>query len=179
MQMSDEAIPRPRGAIVLNTARLVLRQLVPADAAFLYQLYNEPSFLANIGDRGLHTQDDARRFIVAGPMASYEQHGFGHYLVELKDSGTAIGTCGLIYREYLKETDIGFAYLPSYWGRGYAYEAAAAVMQLGRTRFGLQRIVAVVAPDNVRSIAVLEKLGLRYAGLTQLAPDGDIIHLYA
>lgn len=166
------------GAVVVETPRLIVRQLTPDDASFLFGLFNEPSFIANIGDRGIRSVDDARRFIVEVPMASYAKHGHGHYRVERKD-GTVVGTCGLIRRDYIGETDIGFAYLPAYWGQGYAYEAAAAVMEFGRSTLGLQRIVAVVSPHNTPSIRLLEKLGLRYSGPTQLAPGAETIHLYA
>lgn len=175
--MNDETANAP-GAVVVETPRLIVRQLTPGDAEFLLGLFNEPSFLANIGDRGIRSLEDARRFIVEVPMASYAKHGHGHYRVELKD-GTIIGTCGLIRRDYIGETDIGFAYLPAYWGQGYAGEAAMAVMEFGRSTLGLQRIVAVVSPHNTPSIRLLEKLGLRYSGPTQLAPDAETIHLYA
>ncbi|HKE96118.1 MAG TPA: GNAT family N-acetyltransferase, partial [Povalibacter sp.] len=122
--------------------------------------------------------DAARQFLLDGPIASYERNGYGHYRVELRD-GTPIGMCGLINREFIGEIDIGFAYLPAYWSQGYASEAAAAVMEYARTMLAIRRIVAVVSPHNVASIRVLEKLGLRYASPTRLAPDGDEIHLYA
>ena len=75
--------------------------------------------------------------------------------------------------------DVGYAYLPAFWSKGYAYEAAAAVMEYGRATLGLSRIVAVVSPHNASSIRVLEKLGLKYSGPTQLAADGEVIHLFA
>ena len=165
--------------IVLETPRLILRHVTLDDAAFMLGLLNEPSFLANIGDKGVRTPDDARRFLLEGPMASYERNGYGHYVVELKDGQTPIGTCGLINREYIREIDIGFAYVPAYWAQGYASEAAAAVLAYGRNTLGISRIVAVVSPHNTGSIRVLEKLGLRYSGPTQLAADAEIIHLYS
>lgn len=166
-------------SFVLETPRLLLRQLTPDDAAFMLGLLNEPSFIANIGDKGVRTLDDARRFILEGPMASYERNGFGLYRVELKEDGTTIGNCGLINREFIGEIDVGFAYLPAYWSRGYAFEAAAAVMEYGRTQLGLKRIVAVVSPHNAGSIRVLQKLGLKHAGPVQLQAGGEVIHLYA
>lgn len=165
--------------IVLETSRLVLRRLTVDDAPFMLGLLNEPSFLANIGDKGVRTLEDARQFLLNGPIDSYQRNGFGHYLVELKDERTPIGTCGLINREFIGEIDVGYAYLPAFWSKGYAFEAAAAVMNYGRTQLGLKRIVAVVSPGNTGSIRVLEKLGLRYAGPTRLAADAAEIHLFA
>lgn len=165
--------------IVLETPRLILRHVTLDDAPFMLGLLNEPSFHANIGDKGVRTLDDARGFLRDGPMASYERNGYGHYLVELKDGHVPIGTCGLINREFIGEIDIGFAFVPAAWSQGYASEAAAAVMNYGRNVLGIRRIVAVVSPHNTGSIRVLEKLGLRYTGPTQLAAHGEIIHLYS
>lgn len=164
--------------VVLETPRLILRRLTLDDAQFMVTLLNDPSFFANIGDKGIRTIEQARQFLLDSHLASYESNGYGHYLVEVKESGESIGTCGLIDRKALGEIDIGFAYLPVAWGKGYATEAAAAVMGYARGELGLGKIVAIVAPHNVASIRVLEKLGLRYARPVQLAVGGETIHLY-
>jgi ribosomal-protein-alanine N-acetyltransferase len=117
--------PLPVG--VLTTPRLALRELTETDAPFMLQLLNEPSFIRNIGDRGVRTVEDAREYITNGPQASYARFGFGLYLVELRPALTPIGICGLLKRDQLPEPDIGFAFLPAYWSQGYAKEAAAAV----------------------------------------------------
>ena len=79
---------------VLETDRLRLRRLTPDDAEFMLRLLNELSFIENIGDRGVRTLDDARAYILKGPVASYERHGFGLWLVEEKDSRAPVGTGG-------------------------------------------------------------------------------------
>lgn len=165
--------------IVLETERLVLRQLTPEDAEFIVDLLNQPSFLRHIGDRGVRTVEDAQRFLVTGPMASYELHGFGLYLVVLRETDTPMGLCGLLCREGLDDVDIGFAFLPRFWSRGYAYEAAAAMMEYGRNALGLDRIVAIASADNSRSFKLLEKLGLRFERWIRLAEDQPEIKLYS
>ena len=145
---------------VLETERLVLRHLVARDAEFILELVNEPAFIRNIGDKGVRSRNDAVGYITTGPMASYAQHGFGLYRVELKDSGVPIGMCGLLKRETLQDVDIGFAFLKRYWGKGYAYEAASAVMRYSRDVLYLPRIVAITAPDNDSSGRVLERFRL-------------------
>jgi RimJ/RimL family protein N-acetyltransferase len=165
--------------IVLETERLVLRRLSGADAGFILGLVNEPSWLRFIGDRGVRTVGDAREYIAGGPVASYARHGFGLYLTELKAGGEPAGICGLIKRESLEDVDLGFAFLPRFWGRGYASEAAAAVLEYGRSAFGLKRVVAVTAPDNHASIRVLEKLGFRFERMVRLSADDEEIRLYA
>jgi RimJ/RimL family protein N-acetyltransferase len=114
-------------APLLETSRLELRRLSEDDAPFILALLNEPSFIRNIGDRGVRTIDDARGYIAQGPMASYARFGFGLYLVELREPRTPIGICGILKRDQLPDPDIGFAYLPAYWSKGCAREAAEAV----------------------------------------------------
>jgi RimJ/RimL family protein N-acetyltransferase len=164
---------------VLETDRLVLRRLTIDDAAFILEHVNEPSWLQFIGDRGVRTLDDARAYISNGPIAMYEQHGFGLYLTELKGEGVPIGTSGLIKRKGLEDVDIGFALLPAYWAKGYAYEAASAVMEHGKRDFGLERIVGIVSSNNQSSIKLLVKLGLKFERMIQLPGDTEEIKLFA
>src|SRR6476659_4648638 len=118
----------------LQTQRLILRQFTVADAEFILTLLNEPSFLRYIGDKKVRNLDDARQYILNGPVASYERNGFGLYLVEVKDQHTPIGMCGLLKRDELPDPDIGFAFLPAFWKKGFAFEAATAVMREARER---------------------------------------------
>jgi len=164
---------------VLETDRLVLRRLSIEDAEFVFELVNEPAFLQFIGDKGVRTLDDARDYILKGPVDSYERFGFGLYLCEVKDSKTPIGICGLIKRECLEDVDIGFAFLPGFWGKGYCYEAASAVLAMGKSVFGLDRIVAVTSINNDRSIRVLEKLGMKFEGMVKLSDDAPEVKLFA
>jgi RimJ/RimL family protein N-acetyltransferase len=163
---------------VLETERLVLRRLSADDAEFILELLNQPSFLQYIGDKGVRNNDDAINYIQTGPVASYERFGFGLYLVELKDTAVPIGICGLLKRDTLPAVDVGFAFLPDYWSRGYAFEAAAAVMNYGREVLGLRRIVAITSLDNEASIRLLEKIGLKFERLIKLAEDQPEVRLF-
>jgi RimJ/RimL family protein N-acetyltransferase len=163
---------------ILETERLLLRQFAAADAEFILQQVNEPSFIQNIGDRGVRTLDDARAYISDGPVASYEKNGFGLYLVALKESGESIGMCGLIKRDTLDDVDIGYAFLPKFWGKGYAVEAALAVKAYAKDMIGLKRIVAITDPANEGSIRVLEKIGLRFERMVRLSADDIELKLF-
>lgn len=167
------------GVTVLETDRLILRKLSVEDACFVLGLLNEPSWLLYIGDKGVRTLEDARNYIRTGPLESYRRFGFGLYLAELKGSRTPIGICGLVKRDSLEDVDVGFAFLPEFWGRGYAYESASAVLAFAKSVLGLPRIVAVTAPDNERSIRVLEKLGLRFDRMVRLSEDGPESRLFS
>ena len=164
--------------IVLETDRLVLRHLCEDDASFILALLNEPSFLQFIGDKGVRTLEDARNYILTGPMEMYSRLGFGLYLVESKDSHLSMGMCGLIKRDTLEDVDIGFAFSPQFWGQGYAYEAAAAVMLYGKEALKLKRIVAITSPDNQASGRLLEKLGFRFDRMLRLSAEAEEVRLF-
>ena len=154
----------PEEGIVLETDRLVLRRFSTDDAPFILELLNDSAFVRFIGDRGVRTVEAARDYLVQGPLDSYERHGYGLYLTELKSGLVPIGMCGLLKREFLSHPDIGFAFMPAFRSHGYALEAASAVMMHARNELNLQRVVAVVSPDNERSITLLAKLGMAPQG---------------
>ena len=157
---------------ILETSRLILRQMTVDDAAFMLVLLNDPSWIRFIGDRGVRTLDEARNYILQGAMTNYPRLGYGFYLVELKEAGIAIGMCGLAKRDYLEHADIGFAFLPEYCGQGYAFEAAAATLNYAQQQLHLPRILATTRLDNLSSSKLLEKLGMRLDKVI-MHPDGD------
>ena len=164
---------------LLETARLTLRLLTEDDAPFMLELLNEPSFIRNIGDRGVRTIEEARDYIALGPIASYARFGFGLYLVELTAPPASIGICGILKRDQLPEPDIGFAFLPSYWSKGYAWEAASAVKAYARDTLAFPRLLAIANPSNASSIRLLEKLGFTFTSLMTLTPEADEVKLYS
>ena len=162
----------------LKTERLILRELDAEDAGFMLALLNDADFLRNIGDRGVRTLAQARAYTLAGPIASYQQHGFGLWAVRLAHDPTCIGICGLIRRPTLDDVDIGYAFLPEWRGQGYALEASQACMELGRQRFGLRRIVAITSLDNPASARLLEKIGFRFERLIHVSEDAAELRLF-
>ena len=164
---------------VLETDRLLLRHLTENDAAFILDLLNQPSFIENIGDRGVRTIEDARGYICERIVASYERHGFGLYGVVVKQTGELAGICGLVKRDTLDDVDLGFAFLPQHWSKGYAVEAAAASRDHAARDVGLTRLVAITSPSNVRSIRVLEKIGFAFEKEIRLPPKGEVVKLFA
>ena len=155
----------------IETGRLVLREFTPDDAAFVLRLLNEPSFLRYIGDRGVRTLDDARRYIAEGPVAGYARHGHGLMRVDRRSDGATIGMCGVLKRDSLPDPDIGFSILPEFWSAGYALEAAQAVMSHARAALGLGRIVAITTVDNAPSIRLLGKLGFRFERMIRMGDE--------
>lgn len=166
-------------SIVLESDRLRLRRLTTADGEFMLRLLNEPSFIANIGDRGVRTLAAARQYLVDGAIASYEKHGYGLYRVELKATGEVIGICGLVKRDYLADADVGFAFLPEFWSQGYAAESAAAVKGFAFETLGMKRVVAITSPGNLGSMRVLEKIGMRFEGMIKPPADAAEVRLFS
>ena len=165
--------------IVGRTERLCLRELTADDAAFIMELVNEPAWLRFIGDRKVHSLDDARGYIARGPVTSYDRNGFGLWAVELSATGEAIGLCGLVRRQALEHVDLGFAFLSRHWGHGYAREAAAAVVERAREAFHLARLVAITDLENLPSQKVLSSVGFRYDRLIHWSETGEDLALYA
>jgi RimJ/RimL family protein N-acetyltransferase len=164
---------------LFTTDRVVVAPLTLADDEFIVALLTDPDWLRYIGDRGVRTPDDARRYLETGPMASYAAHGFGLYRVSRRDTGVPIGICGLLRRATLPDVDIGFAFLPAHRGQGFAVETARATLAYARDTLGLGRIVAIVSPENAASIRVLETLGMRQEGMVQLSADAKAVCLFA
>ncbi|HEY3381303.1 MAG TPA: GNAT family N-acetyltransferase [Vicinamibacterales bacterium] len=164
---------------VLETDRLVVRWLTIEDAGFILGLVNEPSWIRYIGDRGVHTIEDATNYILKGPADSYARLGFGLYLVELKGTQVPIGICGLLKRDVLPDIDLGFAFVPTYWGQGYARESALAVLAHAKKTMGLRRVLAITSPDNERSIGLLEKIGFTFDGMVTLSDDHPASKLFS
>lgn len=166
-------------AIVAETPRLRLRHFTVKDAPFILRLLNEPSFIENIADRGVRTLDAARDYLLGGPIKSYKRNGFGLNCVELKEGRLPIGMCGLIKRDTLKHPDLGYAFLPEHWSKGYALEAAAEMMVKADVAFNMKRVVAITSVGNDRSIRLLERLGFHFEGLITLGDDPEEVKLFA
>ncbi len=163
----------------MQTARLAITPLSLDDAGFILALVNDAQWLAFIGDKGVHTLDDARHYLRTGPLAMYAQHGFGLWRVSLRATSEAVGICGLVKRDGLTDVDIGFAFLPAHRGQGYALEAARAVVAHGFEVLGLPRIVAITLPHNQRSRLLLQALGMQHQRTLRLPLDGPEKLLYS
>ena len=165
--------------MILETERLILRRFLPDDAAFALRLLNEPSFIENIGDRGVRTLDDAVHYLAEGPGAMYETHGHGLYLVALKQTLQPIGMCGLLKRDAFPDVDVGYAFLPEFWSKGYARESVIAALGEARA-LGLKKVIALVSPGNVASVRLLDKLGFSPAGRSRMTPgSADEVEVFA
>ena len=163
---------------MLETDRLTLHEMTLADAGLMLAIWNDPAFVRHVGDRGIRTLDEAEDAMSQGILRLYAEYGYGPYRMTLKDSGDAIGICGLFRRDSLDVPDIGYATLPDFCGRGYAFEAATAVIEHTGTVLGIERLIAIISPDNVASIGLIGKLGFEFERMHRMPDDDDDVSIY-
>lgn len=161
----------PPSSPPLHTARLSLEPFGPGDARFLLALLNDPSVIEHIGDRGVRNVAEAEAYLKMGLFWGMSEGRWGLRKVVLRSSALPVGMCGLLQRQHLAGPDLGYAFLSAYAGQGLASEAARAVLQLAWSHHGLQRVLAIVKPDNSRSIKLLSALGF---GLVGYAPHSEV-----
>ena len=155
--------------IVTETERLILRKFTLDDAAFMLELLNTPAWLRFIGDRGVRTIEEAEQYLLDENIKSYQEYGFGFYVVVVKETNESIGICGIKKREELDDIDIGFGFFPQFVGKGYGYEAAYATLDFAINILKIKRIVAIVDPENAASISLIKKIGLQFEKMVQLS----------
>ena len=147
---------------VLETPRLILRPFEVADIESSWVMNNDPEVSRYTGDGGVVSRDEMERRIREDVMGDYEKYGYGRMAVEVKGGARFIGFAGLKYLEDLQQVDLGYRLMQQYWGKGYATEVGSACIQFGFENLGLNEIIAMVLPENVASIRVLQKLGFTY-----------------
>jgi [ribosomal protein S5]-alanine N-acetyltransferase len=156
--------------LLFNTAHLDIREFNEKDAPFIFELLNTPLWLQFIGDRNIHSVADAEQFLKNGYIFNYSKIGYSFYKVNLKDSFHSVGLCGFAKRDYLDHPDIGFAFLPEYYGKGFGFEAASAMLEYGFKNLVFNKIQAIVNTENEASVALIKKLGLTFVK-TIIAPN--------
>lgn len=161
----------------LTTPRLRLRWFTEDDAGLMLEIWNNPDFVRFVGDRGIRTLEQSREALQRGAITAYQRSGYGPFHVALTD-GTPVGICGLFERDELDYPDIGFAVVEAQRRHGYALEASLAVLDYCDSVLKLARIAAIVAPGNLASLALVEKLGMRFVRKLRLAGDTEDVHLF-
>lgn len=146
--------------IILETNRLILRELKIDDAANFYELNLNPNVLKYTGNKAFKNIEEAQNFLEN--YKDYDQNGFGRWAVINKSNQEFLGWCGLKYDQNLDETDIGFRFFEHQWNKGFATESARACIELGFNHFNLNQIIGRAMRENTASIKVLEKLEMKY-----------------
>ena len=163
--------------ILSETPNLIIRRFTTGDSAFVFELLNTPTWKEFIGDRHISTPGDALNYIKNVPLTIYTKHGFGPWLITDKETNEPIGMCGLFKRVYLDKPDLGFAFLPGFAGRGFAYEASMAALDLAKNTYALNELYATTTDTNLRSQRLLERCGFIRTGLVTTT-EGETLLLY-
>ena len=161
-----------------ETERLIIKLVDMDDAGFLLKLVNTEKWIKNIGDRNIHSLEDAQKYIREKTLPNIEKLGYGNCVIILKSNNAKIGTVGLYDREGIDGVDIGFAFLEEYEGKGYAYESAKKLMDVGINEFGINKVSAITLPENFSSIKLIEKLGLKFKEVVRIPNDDVDLNLY-
>lgn len=164
--------------IVCETERLIIKHFQLSDAEFIVKQLNEESFIKSIADKQVRTIEDAKNYLKSGPIASYQRLGYGLNIVLLKQNSAPIGMCGLIKRDELMHPDIGYAFLPEYWGEGYAIEASKGVLNNAINSLHLKAILGITHPDNKSSNKLLTRLGFSQTGFLELYGSDNNLYEY-
>lgn len=163
---------------LFETERLLLVPTSENDASFILELLNTPKWQKYIGDRNVHTIEDAKKYIKSKITPQLEKLGFGNYTVVRKTDNLKIGSCGLYDREGIEGIDIGFAFLPEFEKQGYAFESAQKILSIGVEIFKIEKISAITVKDNWASQKLLEKIGLHFAANIKIPNDDEELLLY-
>lgn len=162
-----------RQRISFETKRLILKPTDIEDAGFIWELLNSPGWLKNIGDRNVHSKQEAAIYITNRMLPQYEEKGYGNYTVIRKSDQTKMGTSGIYARPGMEDVDIGFSMLPEYMGNGYSFEAAKKIMEIAKLEFNIKKITAITTHENIASQNLIQKLGLQY--IQDIKMDDEVL----
>lgn len=176
INLSDSSHTASCHALPRATKRLNLRRATELDAGFMLKLLSEPSWRRFISQHDVDSIAAAGVYLQERIIKGYDS-GLGFWLVELKESQTPIGICGLVDRDYLEQTDLGFAFLEAFWGQGLAAESARSVIDFAATQLAKDALLAITVPENKSSIQLLAKLGFKF-GRNTVNPNDEAIAIY-
>lgn len=162
-----------------QTKRLIIRPISTEDAVFILELMNTPKWIQFIGDRNINTLKEAENYITEKAFPQLEKHGYTNNIIIRKEDEAKLGSCGLYHREDREDPDIGFAFLPQFEGKGYAFEASHRIMVAAKEDYGLTELSAYTLEDNNSSRKLLERLGLKLKGKGKLPnSDDELLHYH-
>ncbi len=163
----------------METERLILKPTNTEDAGFVLELLNTPKWKQFIGDRKVNTLEDAAKYITVRMLPQFERLGYGNYIVIRKEDNVKVGSCGLYDRDGLDGIDLGFAFLPAFENKGYAFESNATLVEAAKTEFKLKTLLAITAVDNLSSQKLLIKLSFKYKKLVIEKESNEQLMLYS
>lgn len=152
----------------LETNRTYIREFTLADAEAVLAFSSNEQVTRYTGDAGLMTSlEDARQVISNIWLKEYKQYGYGRWAVVDKSNDRVIGFCGLKFLPNVGMPDIGYRFLPEYWGKGLATETAQACIKFCKEQLAVTTFFADVMEENTASVNVIKKLGLTFTKYVQ------------
>ena len=159
--------------VILETERLVLREFDHHDAEAVFALHSDPQVQRYTGEDEVTSIEHVRDGIENIWKHEYQKHGFARWATIHKEDDKLIGWAGLKYLPEFDEVDLGYRFIPEYWGQGIATEISIAIVKYGFQTLNLERIIGISMLENPASIKVLEKAGLTFDKYAPYEPDDD------
>lgn len=147
---------------IIETKRTILRKFVEDDIEAVYEFNSNKEVQKFTGDELITSLAQARVLITQVSQKDYDDYGYGRWALYYKPDRKVIGFAGLKYLPEIGETDIGFRFLPAYWGKGLATEVSVEIIKYGFDTLGLDKIIGIAMPENIASCKVLKKIGLTF-----------------
>jgi len=161
-----------------ETNRLIIRPTQIADADFLLKLLNSPKWIELIGDREVHSIEEAENYITSKMLPQLEKLGFTNNTIIRKSDHVKIGICGLFKKDSTESLEIGFALLPEFENQGFAFEAIIEMISFAKNKLNVKFVTAFTDPKNLALQKLLEKLGLRFVKALILPDETDEVFFY-
>lgn len=166
--------------IFAETKRLILREIVPEDAAAMFEMDSDPDVHRYLGNHPVKSIDEIKN-VIQFVRQQYTDNGIGRWAIEEKSTGNFMGWTGLKLvtapiNNHVNYYDLGYRLLKRYWGKGIASETAVASLKYGFDNMNLDIIYGMADVDNVASNAILKKAGLKY--IETFIYDGAKHHWY-
>lgn len=165
-------------AIVIETPRTILRHFTEEDLDAVFEFNSHPEVQRYTGEKAITEMSQALHIINKVTKVDYDTYGYGRFATVYKPENKVIGFAGLKYEPTLGETDIGFRFLPAYWGKGLATEVSIELIKYGFDTLNLERIIGIAMPENIGSCKVLQKIGLQLYKVGEFDGDGGNYNWY-
>lgn len=162
---------------LIETDRLLLREITLDYKEEMFQLHSNPEVQKYTGEPRIESLEEMEQAIQAR-VGNYKKYGYGRWATFLKNGMQFVGWAGLAYLPEFDEIDLGYRFLPEYWGSGIATEASHAILTYGFNKLALNRIIAIAMKENKASIRVMEKVGMEFDKLAPYEPGGEDVVWY-
>lgn len=162
---------------ILETDRLLLRDITLDDARSMFRLHSHPAVQEFTGEPVIASMAEMEKAI-ATRIADYKKYGYGRWATFLKADNQFVGWAGLAYLPEFDQIDLGYRFMPKFWGKGIATEASSAILNYGFETLGLRRIIAIAMKQNTASIKVMQKVGMEFEKYAPYEPGGEDVVWY-